>query len=395
MAKRGTNEGSIFQLPDGRWRATVSLGFRNGKRWRKSFEASTFEEVQQKVTVAKRDHQLGFNIAPERQAVGDFLHNWLQMVKSDIGPATYVSYEGLVRLHLLPALGKIALSKLRAGHIEQFKALKLGSDLSPRTVQYCLHVLRMALTKACALELVPRNVAMLVEYPQVPHEEMRPFTPDEARQFLAVAKDDRFGALFSVALALGLRRGEALGLQWPDIDFISGTLRVNRALQRLKIPGDKKGMLMLVEPKRGSRRAINLPRITITALLAHRAQQEQERQFAGTRWQEKNFVFTTKIGTALEPRKVNTEFCRLSEKAGLPRIRVHDLRHTCASLLLAQSVPYKEIQEILGHSDIRVTMNLYAHLYPEAKREAADRMDALLSPVAQFVAQSAEITKPN
>lgn len=415
--KRGPGEGSIFQLPDGRWAGFISLGFRNGKRWRKKIEAPTLADLNEKITAAKRDHQLGINIAPERQTVADFLKDWLENVKADVRPSTFISYHGHVHNHIIPALGRYQLSKLRAQHIQAFKRQKLAEvmksgpgvprkikegeprpeprQLSARTVQYSLVVLRMALQEACKLDLIPRNPAVLVDYPAVANEEIRPFTPEEAKQFLEAAKGNRLEALFSVALALGLRKGEALGLQWPDIDFEAGTLSVRRALQRLKMPGEKKGRLVVSEPKRRSRRTINLPQVALSALAEHRRRQEQERSFAGDQWQETGFVFTSSIGTPLEPRKAAKEYTTILEAAGLPVIRFHDLRHTAATLLLAQGVHPRVVMELLGHSQIAITMNTYSHVIPALKKEAANQMDAILNPVATVVATVGKTEKVN
>jgi integrase len=334
-----------------------------------------------------------------------------------------VSYEGVIRLHLVPTLGDIPLGKLGAHHVERLKRERLDAimeqgpgvkkpvegqpapeprHLSTATVRYCLVVLRMALDRACKLDLVPRNVALLVDYPKVEHAEIRPYDPDEAKRFLEAAKGHRLNALFTVALALGLRKGEALGLQWPAIDLERGTLAVRVALQRVKMPGDDKGKLLLREPKRCSRRTINLPQVCLSALIDHRVRQEQERRLAGSHWQDTGFVFTTGIGTPLEPRNLERAFAEITECAGLPRIRIHDLRHTAATVLLAQGVHPRVVMELLGHSQIAITMNLYSHVVPALRKEAAQRMDAALkpteplaTPVAAPVAAPASPSRPN
>ncbi len=272
--KRGQGEGSIFKLPDGRWRAIVDLGYRNGKRWRKQIEAPTRQAVQEKLKKALRDQQLGFNIAPERQTVQRYLKQWLETVEANVAPATYISYESVVRLHLTPALGRVPLQNLTAPHIEKMKRellkpkpAKPDSDeteiLSPQTVKYCLVVLRLALSAAVKHDLIPRNVALLVDFPKVEHAEIRPYTAAEAQRFLAAAEQNRLGTLFAVALALGLRKGEALAVQWSSIDFDAGTLTVRRTLQRLKMPGEKKGQIVTKEPKRNSRRTNRLRDVAV------------------------------------------------------------------------------------------------------------------------------------
>lgn len=181
-------------------------------------------------------------------------------------------------------------------------------------------------------------------------------------------------ALYSVAVALGLRRGEALALKWEDVDLEAGTLRVKHSLQRIE------GRLQLVEPKSlKSRRTIAMPQATVLALRDHRKRQLEERMPEGSAWQETGFIFTTTIGTPIEPDHLKRWFKPLLKKAGLPDIRFHDLRHTAASLLLAQGVGPRVIMETLGHSQISLTMNTYSHVMPSLQREAADKMDAILS----------------
>lgn len=407
-------------MADGRWAASVSVGWKQNDAgkvvWhRKVFTAKTRYDVAERLKQVLRDQQRGLNIDPERQTVAHFLDRWLASLKADVSPATFVGYEGTVRLHLVPALGEIQLAKLGARHVELLKQEKLDAvrtmgpgikktkegeppheprHLSTSTVRYCLVVLRMALDRAVKLDLISRNVAMLVDFPKVQHAEIRPYGPEEAQRFLEAAKGNRLGAFFSAALALGLRKGEALGLQWPAINLTAGTLAVRSTLQRIKMPGEKKGQLLMKEPKRSSRRTLNLPRSILSELLRHRERQEEERILAGSRWQDTGFVFTTGIGTPLEPRNLERAFTEILVAAKLPRVRIHDLRHTAATLLLAQGVHPRVVMELLGHSQIAVTMNTYSHLVPALRKEAAEAMEAALTPVANAVANNAPAVKP-
>jgi integrase len=212
-----------------------------------------------------------------------------------------------------------------------------------------------------------------VDPPRVRRPEIHPLTPEQARTFLDAARGDRLEALYSVALAIGLRQGEALGLRWEHIDLDGGELRVRVALQRIA------GKLQLVEPKtRQSRRTIPLPQVAVNALRAHRVSQLEERLLAGDRWVDTGLVFCTPKGTPLDARNVTRRFQKLLKQTDLPHQRFHDLRHTCATLLLVQGVPPRVVMEILGHSQISLTMDTYTHVVPALKREAANRMDALL-----------------
>lgn len=404
--KRGNAEGSIYHLRDGRWRAAVMVGWKmtaDGRRVpdRKIFTAGTRHEVAEDLTAALRERDRGINIKPDKQTVGRFLQEWLAGIKSDVSPATFVSYEATVRLHLTPILGNIQLAKLSARDIQRLKEQKIGAliergpgvkkavegqpapeprRLSAASVRYCLMVLRMALERARKLDLIPRNVALIVDFPKVEHAEISPFTPEQAMAFIEAAKGHRIGALFSVAASIGLRKGEALALQWPAIDFERGTLQVRLTLQRIKMPGDDNGRLIMKEPKRSSRRTLNLPQVCLSALLQHRERQEQERVLAGSRWRDSGFVFTTGIGTPLEPRNLERDYRQILGVAGLPYIRIHDLRHTAATLLLTQGVHPRVVMELLGHSQIAITMNIYSHVVPALRKEAANQMDAILTP---------------
>ncbi len=198
--------------------------------------------------------------------------------------------------------------------------------------------------------------------------------PDKARQFLKSVRGHRLEALFSVALAVGLRQGEALGLRWEDIDMAAGVLRVNHQLQRVD------GRLTLVEPKTDrSRRTLVIPRSILERLRDHEKRQLSERLWAGSTWTDGGFVFTNRSGGPLQARNVIREFHKALKDTGLPRIRFHDLRHSCATFLLVQGVSPRVVMELLGHSEIAMTMDTYSHVVPELKREAAERMESLLS----------------
>jgi integrase len=404
--KRGNNEGSIYRLKDGRWCAALSIGYRDGKQLRKFYVAKTRSEVQDKLAKALRDRQMGLPIPGERETLGAFLKHWLEHVAANnVRPSTLESYSWIVNRHLTPNLGRIPLAKLTPQDIQLFlnDRLKCGRQplprrkcktdgppklpanpaLTPRTVQHIHATLRAALEQALRWNLVARNVATLVDAPRVRRPEVEPYTPEEAKKLLNALKDDRLAALYSAAMAVGLRQGEALGLRWSDIDFEARTLSVRNALQRVN------GKLQLVEVKtQKSRRTITLPQVVMNALVKHQMRQAQERQEAGSRWVEGGFVFTTTIGTPLDGSTVTHRFQAAVKAAGLRRLRFHDLRHTCATLLLAQGVHPRVIMEVLGHSQIGITMNLYSHVLPAMQKEIANSMDAILTPAPQPVADT-------
>jgi integrase len=235
-------------------------------------------------------------------------------------------------------------------------------------------VIRRALNVAVRWQLLAVNPALLVDAPRATQHEVIPLTAAEARQLIAAAADDRMQARWLVGLALGLRQGEALGLWWEDVDLDARLLRIRRGLQR-----QRGGGLVFTEPKTArSKRTIPLPAPLAAALIEHQIRQDKERLAAGALWQGSPCVFTTPIGTPIEPRNDFRQFRKLLARAGLPPVRLHDLRHTAASLLLAQNVPARVVMEILGHSQIALTMNTYSHVAPEISREAADRMARML-----------------
>lgn len=222
---------------------------------------------------------------------------------------------------------------------------------------------------------MPRNAAELVERPKVTKKEMRVLSPEEAARFLEAAREDRLYALYVVAVACGLRIGEILALKWEDIDFVAGRLQVRRQLQW------NDGEPRFTEPKSAkSRRSVAMAQVVADALKEHKERQEAERIAAGEAWQDWGLVFTTTVGTPLNPSNVrNRSFVRILERAGLPQIRLHDLRHSCATLLLTKGVHPKLVQEQLGHSQISITLDLYSHVLPILHKEAAEQMDATLS----------------
>jgi integrase len=374
-SRRGHNEGSIYKRADGRWVAVVNLGWEDGKRKRKHLYGATRQEAQKKLTKALNDHNRGIPLPDDRQTVEAYLTAWLRdTVKPNRRPLTHRTYESIVNVHITPKLGKVRLSRLTPQQVQALLNAKKDEGLSARRVQLIREVLRNALNEAVRTELLARNVAALAEAPKTAREPVNPFTPDEAKAFLKAAQGHRLEALWTVAPAVGLREGEALGLKWEDVDLTAGTLRVRHALQRVKGQG-----LQLVEPKSAtSRRTVPLPQVAVTALRTHQLHQKQEARWGGRKWHDTGHVFTNKIGKPLEQGMVWREFKALLKMAELRDQRFHDLRHCCASLLLAQGVSARTVMETLGHSQVGLTLNTYSHVMPALQQDAADRIDAAL-----------------
>jgi integrase len=316
------------------------------RRARRSLLGRTRAEVRDKLVAALRGEASGLPLPAARVTVGAYLDQWLRdSARPSVRPRTYVSYAGIVRVHLAPGFGQLPLARLAPQHVQAFLNAKSASGLSPRTVGYLRAVLRQALGQAERWGMVTRNVARLADPPRIPRREVSPLSPEEARRFLDAIRGDRLEALYLVALGVGLRQGEILGLAWTDVDLDSATLTVRHALQRVE------GALVLVEPKSAtSRRVTALPMVVRDALRAHRIRQRTERLFAGSRWHDdaRGLVFTTTVGTPMDGIAVTRRFQAVLRDAGLPRQRFHDLRHACASLLLAQGVAPPG-----GHGDAR------------------------------------------
>ena len=405
--KRGQGEGSIYHMQDGRWRAAVTTGKDgDGKPKRKVFTASTRHDVQDQLTDALKDLRLGMLVAPQKQTVGQFLRWWLtDVVKTSARPKTMEFYEYVSRIHLIPTLGDVRLQSLSSQRVQCFLNSRLtdtsdrtGRPLSARTVRHIHRTLCTALNSAVKYRMVPVNVAALVDPPRAPQPSISYFSVEQARQFLEAAKGDRLYALFATVLSLGLRLGQGLGVAWLDLDLDTGRFNIRQALQRIdKKLYPEKGGLQLVEPKGGySNRIVTLPAVAISALRHHQTQQEEERKWAGSKWRNKwDLVFTTKLGTPLDERGVLRHFQRILVAAGLPKMRIHDLRHSAVAILIAQGVNIKAISELLGHSSVAFTLQVYGHLLEETKRETAIKMDAALAPVATTVATKSVVSIVN
>lgn len=374
--RRGHGEGGISHRKDGRWEARIDLGYENGKRRRKAIYGKTRKEVAQKLHAALKAKQDGVIFVPENQNVATYLADWLEAVRPTVRERTHHRYEQYVRLHIVPTLGKVRLAKLTPQHLRSLYSSKLAEGLSPTTVVHLHRVLHGALKQAGRWDLVPRNVADLVDPPRMNRAEMATLSAIEVRRLFEVARSHRLEALFVVAITTGMRQGELLALHWRDLDLDAGTVKVRGSLQRMR-----DNRLAIVEPKTAkSRRLITLSETGIEALRRHRARQATERLRLGPAWVDEDLVFTNMVGRPVSATNLlHRDFYPLLERAGLPKVRFHDLRHTAATLLLEGNVNTKVVSEMLGHTQVGVTMDLYQHVTPTMQQHAADTFDALLA----------------
>lgn len=399
--KRNPNgSGNISKRKDGRYELKVFVDTPDGRRKRISVYGATWDEADAERTRVKEQQRKGIPVESTTLTVAQYMQYWLDdIAKPNVRATTFSSYELLVRLYVVPGIGKHKLRTLQAQHIRAWlnglrsvcQCCAQGKDAkrakprccarSPRecceqfsgtgTLRYLLRLVRAALQDAVDEDLLNRNVARQVKMPAGPVRKVKPWTAKEASNFLDVARTDRLYALWAVALAIGLRRGEALGLRWADVDLAQGRVQITQALSRVS------NELALRDVKSESSAAtVPLPDELVTVLRQHRREQLSDPKIAHAN--KLGLVFTTRNGTPLEPRNINRAFESLCRRANVRVIRLHDLRHSCATLLFAMGVDAATVQRILRHSSISVTTGIYLEVIEEVQRDAMTGMDSLL-----------------
>jgi integrase len=369
--RRGNGEGSIFQRGDGRWVAIITIGYgADGKRRRKTVYGVTKKEVQDKLGVLMPQQQSGSLGDMKRITMGAFLDQWLEnTVRLNKRASTHASYLQIVTKHIKPFIGGMQLSKLSPAAVGTFYATLEREGRSGRMRQMAHAVLHRALERAVKLGQAARNVCDAVERPEAPRHEITPLTQDQTVAFLKATDETRLRALYILAIASGLRQGELFALRWDDIDLNLGVLSVRRTV--VQIGTD----FVVNEPKTArGKRLVELPAYAVEALQQHLRCMMIEGH-AGAGW-----VFVSRNGKFLRRNVVRQQLREIVTKAGLPKIRFHDLRHTCATLLMSGGTHAKVVQERLGHSQIGVTLDTYSHVLPGMQRDAANSLDAMLRP---------------
>ncbi len=351
------------------------------------FYGKTRKEVDDKLTKAKHDTGRGLFVAPHRLTVGDWLDIWLADYKRpELRPKTFDKYELMANRHLKPAIGHMPLQDLRPEHVQHLYNNKLGKPkakgigmIGSDTVRAMHQVLHGALKQAEKNHMVFRNVCTLVNLPRNERREMKTLTLNQVvNNLLPAIEGDRLAAAIMLFFTSGLRHGELLGLRWQDIDFDAEVLTVRQALVEVKNRdgGARKWKLVFMPPKTtSSRRVLPISPNCISALKRHKARQAEEKLLMGTAYQDQDFVFCRQDGKPMAPSSLRWQFRRMLTKAGLPHIRVHDARHSFATLMLEQGESPKTVQTLMGHSQISTTLDIYSHVSLELETRAVNRLD--------------------
>ena len=353
--RRPKGTGSVY-VRDGVVIGQYEVRTPDGEIRRRYVRGKDKKEVASRLAKAIADRDSGFVYDSGKATVGEYLDGWLDAIRGSLGERTWRRHEEIARIHLKPALGNTRLDGLNALQVQSLYRSKLDSGLSPRTVQMVHLTLHKALKQAVKWMLIPRNIAEAVDPPRPAAKEIRPLGSEQAKKLLVAARGDRLEALYVLAVTTGLRQGELLGLKWGDLDLRGGKLRVRRTVFEGVVNPPKTAK---------SNRSVRLTKEAVR-LLASRPRASE-------------WVFPTRVGTPISCHNlINRSWKPLLKKAGLPDTRFHDLRHTCATLLLTKGVHPKIVQEMLGHSSITITLDLYSHVLPDMQQEAVSAMQNLL-----------------
>ncbi|WBB95281.1 site-specific integrase [Solwaraspora sp. WMMA2080] len=427
MGRKPNGASSIYKGTDGYWHGRVTVGVKdNGRPDRRHVSAKTEAEVTRKVRALERERDNGtVRKTGQRWTVEKWLTHWVETIAApSVRETTMVGYRAAVYKHLIPGIGAHRLNRLEPEHLEKLYAKMIRTGSAPGTAHQAHRTVKTALNVALRRGHVARNVAQLAKAPRLDEQEIEPFTVKEAQRILTAAANRRNGVRFALALALGLRKGEALGLKWRRIDLDRGLLRTPRQLQRHKwqhgcddphacgqlrhkvdpcppdcrrhkqpcpppcpagctrhassCPKRHGGGLKEVDVKsRAGRRAVGIPRPLLDALRQHKAMQEKEREVAAQLWQEGGWVFAQPNGRPIDPRADHESWKALLREANVRDARLHDARHTAATILLVLGVPTRAVMEVMGWSQMAMTTR-YQHLAPGVVSGIADQVAGLL-----------------
>src|SRR5215207_1725443 len=343
---------------------------------RKAIYGKTRQEVAQKLTKAISERDGGLVFDDENMTLGEHLDSWLNgSVRGSVRQSTFDRYEIAVRVHIKPALGRLKLKILTPAHLAGFYQDRLSAGFAPASVNKLHVTLHKALDQAVRWRMIPRNVAAVVKAPRPNPKEMRTLSAEETRKLLEAARGDRFEALYVLAVTTGMRQGELLALKWQDVDLENATVSVRRTLTK-----NGTRLLFGVPKTKKSRRTIRLTEAAVRVLREHLDRQLARIERLGDLYKDQGLVFASEVGTPMNPTNLRRRsLASLLKRAKLPRIRFHDLRHTCATLLLSRNVHPKYVQELLGHANIAITLDTYSHVIPSMGDQTARAMEDALS----------------
>ncbi len=369
MGKRANGEGSVYRRKsDGRWVGSLSLP--DGTR--KVFYGKKQSEVIAKLDEAANDLRRGMLAVGSNTTVQEYLENWLENIhKPTIRLSTYLNYRKLLKNYLVPGLGKVKIHRLTPQQVQAFYSQKMSEELAPKTVNNIHGVLHIALDNTVKWSILSRNVCDAVTPPRIPRKEKSVLTKQQAHTLLEEVKAHRLEALLTLAITTAMREDELLALHWQDINLEDRSLQVKRAVSYLKGYGYVES-----EPKTAKGpRMIKLPVFVVDILTRHKAQQEEQRHEVGSAWIDKDLVFTNAQGFFYSSSTLRKVFRRFLISIGLPHMRFHDLRHSGATILLIMGVHPKIVQEILGHSQITMTLDVYSHALPSMQEDVTKQWD--------------------
>ena len=364
--RRGHNEGTIYYVPErDRWIVEISVA--PGQR--KKFYCKTKPEAVKKKNEVLRELEKGTLASGPQRKLKDYLEDWIENVhKNNIRISTYVKYKKLIR-YIIAELGEIWLQKLTPEQVQRFYTKKLKDGLSSKTVHEIHGVLHLALKHAVRWNYVSRNVCDLLDAPRVVSRKGTPLTLEQAKKLLEGIEGHRLEEVIMMAIITGMRKGEIIALRWADVDFERRLLRVLYTVDYIPGYGYVEN-----EPKtQAGKRTIDLPEFFIDMLKAHRVKQEERRIKVGEAWEGRDLVFPDLTGGYLNPIHVLRMFKKILERAELPHMHFHDLRHSAATILISMGINPKVIQELLGHSDISITLGIYGHLFPSMQKDIVDK----------------------
>jgi integrase len=379
-SKKGNGEGTIRKRANGSWEARITVGYNpNGTQKRKSIYGKTRQEVQRKMTTTLNEYNNGKYFEPVKMSVAKWLNTWLQDYKANtVKSTTFINYRNRVINHIIPAIGKYNLKDLRAEYVQNLFNEMHKNDYAPETIRGTYNIIHEALKQAVNNDLLIKNIADTVILPADEKKDVRVLSVDEQTRFIDVAKETYTGEVFIMALGTGMRIGELLALMWSDIDFEENTVYVNRTLNIVKDFSDKesKWHKEFGSPKTfSSKRKIPIIPVLQELLKKHRQNQDEIKSRALDAYEDNDLIFATQLGKPLDPRNLQRTLRSIADKANLKNVHAHCLRHTFATRGLENGIELVVMKELLGHSSIKMTADLYTHVLPDKKKEAIAKLN--------------------